>query len=191
MSKKSLVIISIVIVVIGLAIAGVYIARQRSTTSTVQTGVSNNPQDVVPGAYPNEIKNTATTTGFTIKSGTLENNTDPLTGKAVSDHLELTLVNVTHKPLTDFEVYYTMTDTKTQQQEAYYKKLTGYTLAANATSVIYFDNKTGDGHFTANKTSLYYKSTNVIEFGVQVSTPGYVIQKIQLSKAAGGAETKD
>lgn len=191
MSKKSLIIVSVGIIIIGLIIAVVYISRQHSTASTAQTATSSNPQDVVPGTYPNEIKNTATTAGLSIKSGAVENNTDPTTGKVVSDHLELTLMNATAKPMTDFEVYYTMTDTKTQQQEAYYKKLTGYTLAANTTATIHFDNKTGDGHFTTNKASIYYKSTNAIDFAIEVSTPEYAIQKIQLTKAAGGAETKD
>ncbi len=189
MSKKNITIIIVAIIVIGLVLTGIVVSRQSSVSS--QAATSNNPQDLVAGLYPNNIKNTATAVGFTIKSAAVENNTDPVTGAVVSDHLEVTLVNTTSKPLTNFEIYYTMTDTKTQQKEGYYKKLTGFTLAANATYTIHFDNKTGEGHFSANKNSLYYKSTNAIDFAVEVSTPGYAAQNINVTKAAGGAETKD
>lgn len=143
------------------------------------------------GYLPEKIKNTSSVIGFTIKSYAVENNTDPATNKVVSDHLEVTLVNTTPKPLTNLEIYYTMTETKTQQKESYYKKITGFTLAANATSTIHFNNKTGEGHFSANKNSLYYTSTNAIDFAIEVSTPGYATQNINVTKAAGGAETKD
>lgn len=183
----------IAVVVIGLIFAGIYITKQQQNrvAQASQTTNSSNVQDLVPGMYPNEIKNKATTVGFTIKSVAVENNTNPTTGNVVSDHLEVSLVNTTSQPLSNFEVYYTMTDTKTQQQESYYKKLTGFTLAAHTTATIHFDNKTGQGHFTANKSSLYYKSTNAISFAVQISTPGYAVQNAQVTKAAGGAETKD
>jgi hypothetical protein len=190
MSKKNITIIIAAIVVVGLAITGIVVSRHSSVPSS-QAATSSNPQDLVAGLYPNEIKNTATAVGFTIKSAAVENNTDTVTGKVVSDHLEVTLVNTTAKPLTDFEIYYTMTDTKTQQKEGYYKKLTGFTLAAHATATIHCDNKTGDGHFSANKSSLYYTSTNAIDFNVEISTTGYAPQNITVTKAAGGAETKD
>ncbi len=191
MSKKNLTILIAAIVLVGLVFVGIYASRQHSAVTTSQTVSSSSPQDVAPGLYPNEIKNNSTAVGFTIKNIAVENNTDPISGKVVSDHLELTLVNTTAKPLTGFEVYYTMTDAKTQQKEGYYKQLTGFTLAPNATSTIHFDNQTGDGHFSANKSSLYYKSSDAIDFAVQVSAPGYVVQNIQATKAAGGAETKD
>lgn len=190
MSKKNITIIIAAVVVVGLVLTGIVVSRQSSVSSS-QAVTNGNPQDLVAGQYPNEIKNTATAAGFTIKNAAVENNTDPVTGAVVSDHLEVTLVNTTSKPLTNFEIYYTMTDTKTQQKESYYKKLTGFTLAANATSTIHFDNKTGEGHFSANMNSLYYKSTNAIDFAVEVSTPGYATQNINVTKAAGGAETKD
>lgn len=170
--------------------AAVIVNLPRHTTTAPAQVTSNNPQDIAPGLYPNPIKNTATAAGFTIKSGMVENNTDAA-GKVVSDHLELQLTNTTTSAIKDFEVYYTITDTKTKQQEGYYKKLTGFVLQPGATTAIQFDNQTGAGHFTANKNSLYYKSTNPLKFSVQVGAPGYQVQTIDLTKAAGGAETKD
>lgn len=188
--KKKLIWIGVVVVIF---LAGIVIINSlhQSTRQKVAQSTSTNPQDVVAGLYPNPIKNTATATGFTIKSGMVENNTDPTTGKVVSDHLELQLVNTTKADISNFEVYYTITDTKTQQKEGYYKKLAGFTLKAGATATVHFDNKSGYGHFGANTNSLYYKSTNPLDFSVQVSTPTYIVQTIQLTKAAGGAETKD
>ncbi|MCL5675501.1 MAG: hypothetical protein M1120_00040 [Patescibacteria group bacterium] len=170
-----------------------------STTPTTQTTpsqipsiqtASQDPQDVVPGLYPNPIKNTATAPGFKITSLVVENNTDAA-GNPVNDHLQLTLQNLTSKDLTSFEVYYTLTDTVTNKKEGYYKKLSDFVLPAGKTQTIHFDNKSGADHFTVNTHSLYFTSSNKLQFTVIVSTPDYAIQTAQVTKAAGGAETKD
>ncbi len=160
-----------------------------SQTPSVQT-TSQNPQDIVPGLYPDPIKNTATEPGFKITSLMVENNTDA-SGSPVNDHLQLTLQNLTSKDLSNFEVYYTITDTVTNKKEGYYKKLTNFVLPAGKTQTIHFDNKPDAGHFMVNTHSLYFASSNKLQFTVTVSTPGYAIQTAQVSKAAGGAETKD
>ncbi len=159
-------------------------------SATISDTSSQDPQDIVPGLYKNKIQNTATQEGFTIKATTVENNADA-TGKAVSDHLELTLKNTAGKDLTDFEVYYTISDPTTNKKEGYYKKLTGFVLKNGETKTIHFDNKQGDGHFSANKNSIYYSSTNKLLFTVILSTPGYKLQTASVEKAAGGAEQKD
>lgn len=167
---------------------------QTGTTVTPQTQTgsttSQDPQDIVPGLYKNQIQNSATQEGFIITTTAVENNTDA-TGKVVSDHLELTLKNTTGKDLTDFEVYYTISDTTTNKKEGYYKKLTGFVLKSRGTQTIHFDNKQGDGHFSANKNSIYYSSTNKLLFAIILSTPGYKLQTSNVEKAAGGAEQKD
>lgn len=157
---------------------------------TGNTVTSQDPQDVVPGLYKNQIQNTATKEGFTIVTTTVENNTDE-TGKTVGDHLELTLKNTAGKDLTDFEVYYTISDPTTNKKEGYYKKLADFVLKNGAVQNINFDNKQGAGHFTANTNSIYYTSSSKLLFDVMVSTPGYKVQTAQITKAAGGAETKD
>ena len=154
------------------------------------TVTSQDPQDIVPGLYKNQIQNSATKEGFTIVTTTVENNTDE-TGKTVGDHLELTLKSSAGRDLTDFEVYYTITDPTTNKKEGYYKKLTGFVLKNGETQQVNFDNKQGVGHFTANKNSIYYTSSNKLLFDVMVSTAGYKVQIAQVAKSAGGAETKD
>ena len=154
------------------------------------TATSQDPQDVVPGLYKNQIQNTSTKEGFTILATTVENNTDE-TGKTVGDHLELTLKNTVGRDLTDFEVYYTITDPTTNKKEGYYKKLTGFILKIGETQHINFDNKQGAGHFNANKNSIYYTSNNKLLFNVIVSATDIKVQTTQIAKTAGGAETKD
>ncbi len=158
-------------------------------SNSAQT-TSQDPQDIVPGLYPNPIHNTATTEGFKITSLMVENNTDAA-GNPVSDHLQFTLQNLTNQDLSNFEGYYTITDTSTNKKEGYYKKLTGYVLKAGATQTINFDTNQGTGHFTVNTHSLYFTSTNKLQFTVMVSTPGYKVETASVEKAAGGAETKD
>lgn len=158
-------------------------------TNSAQSS-SQDPQDIVPGLYTNPIQNNSTSEGFVIAAATVENNIDS-TGRTVNDHLELKLQNTSGKNLTDFEVYYTITDTVTNKKEGYYKKLTGFILKAGQAQSINFDNLQGEGHFTANKNSVYYTSSNKLNFEVMVSTAGYKVQNIKVTKAAGGAETKD
>lgn len=160
------------------------------TASPTQPNSTQDPQDIVPGLYKNPIQNTATKEGFSITAATVENNVDQ-TGKTIGDHLELTLKNIAGADLTNFEVYYTITDSVTNKKEGYYKKLAGFVLQKGTTASINFDNKQGAGHFTANTNSIYYTSANKLHFDVLVSTPGYKMQTIQVDKAAGGAETKD
>lgn len=208
-NKTGLIIGAIIVLVIGI-LAFVYAPNKQSTqTKTQQKLPANNnapkavtpaqnvsntptedPQDVVAGLYKNPIQNTSTQEGFVVTNSLVENNADK-TGKVVDDHLELSLKNTAGKDLTDFEVHYTITDTVTGQKEGYYKKLTGFVLKSGETRDIHFDGGTDAGHFSVNKNSLYYKSPNKMTFDVVVSTGGYKIQTVQISKDAGGAELND
>ncbi len=168
-------------------------SAENVSTITPQAGgntTSQDPQDVVPGLYKNQIKNTASKEGFTILTTTVENSTDAA-GKSVSDHLELTIKNTAGRDLTDFEVYYTITDPTTGKKEGYYKKLTRFVLRNGETKSINFDNKQGDSHFSTNRNSIYYSSTDKLLFTIMLSTPGYKLQTTNVEKAAGGAEQKD
>jgi hypothetical protein len=164
---------------------------QRQPTQKPQPAVSSqNPQDIVPGLYTNPIQNNSTKEGFVLSKAFVENNVDQ-SGKPVDDHLELSLKNTSGNDLTSFEVYYEITDTMNNKKEGYYKKLTGFVLKMGQTQSIHFDNQQGSGYFTVNKNSMYYTSTDKLQFDVMVSTPGYKIQTLQIVKAAGGAETQD
>lgn len=199
MNKKFLILAGIII----LSIIGGFVAisttsrpspKNQAVPASGNTGTessaSQDPQDVIPGLYPDPIQNMATAPGFKISAIKVENNTDAA-GNPVSDHLQLTLQNVTDKELTNFEVYYSITDTVTGKKEGYYKKLNAYVLSPKTSQSIHFDNKPGSSHFTANTHSLYFTSSNKLQFTVMVSTAGYRTESAQATKAAGGAETKD
>jgi hypothetical protein len=190
---------AIVVLVLFLAVnaqSGSKVSKQSNTallqpTQNPQPTVSSqNPQDIVPGLYSNPIQNASTTEGFVLSQAVVENNVDG-SGKPVDDHLELSLKNTSGKDLTNFEVYYTITDTTNNKKEGYYKKLTGFVLKSGQTKSIHFNNQQGDDDFPVNKNGLYYTSSNKLLFDVEVSTPGYKIQTQQIEKAAGGAETQD
>ncbi|MEZ7821303.1 MAG: hypothetical protein QMB51_03275, partial [Patescibacteria group bacterium] len=155
---------------------------------TAKTSI--NPQDIVPGLYQNPIANISTAEGFVVTDSKAENNEDA-NKQVVDDHLEIALKNTSGKDLSGFEIYYTITDQTTNQKEGYYKKLDGFVLKSNETKSIHFDNKTGDGHFTSNTNSIYYKSPNKMVFDVIISVPNYKIETIKVNKDAGGAEQKD
>ncbi len=163
-------------------------------TSSSQTNVTANPvlnpQDIVPGLYKNEITNSSTLKGFSISYAKVENNTDS-TGKVVNDHLEFQLTNSSGKDLSNFEIYYTITDLVNNKKEGYSKLLTGFVLKNGQSQTIHLDNLPGDGHFSSNKNSIYYTSTNRLQFDLIVSSPGYKVQTIRIFKDAGGAEVKD
>ena len=168
-----------------------FIPNTTSTANmTITSTSSQNPEDVIAGLYPNPIKNSSTKEDFKINSILAENNIDS-SGNPVNDHLEMTLQNLTNRDLTNFEVYYTITDTTANKKEGYYKKLDNFVLKSGTQATIHFDNGISSGHFSVNTNSLYYKTTDALHFDVQVSTPGSMIESIQVDKAAGGAETKD
>jgi hypothetical protein len=152
--------------------------------------VSTDPQDIVPGTYPDLISNTATTSGLMAPSGLVENNVDAQ-GRATDDHLEVLLKNTSTHEMSDFEVYYTIADLTTGISEGYYKKLTGFVLKSGESKSIHFDGKASVDHYGVNKDGLYFTSKNKLQFDIRVSTPGFQVVHLQILKDAGGAEAKD
>jgi hypothetical protein len=151
----------------------------------------NDLQDKDPVFAENPINNNSINEGFQIINGIVENNVDPVTKKAVNDHLELTLKNTSGKELKGFEIYYTISDNITNQKEGYYKNIPDLILKAGETKSIHFDNQSGDGHYSANINSIYSTSINAKTFNVIISTSGYKIASIQINKDAGGNEKAD
>lgn len=187
-----------VIGIVGIVlIVGLVFIKQNNTsqlapvaTTTKDVGVSSDPQDIVPGTYPNKIKNTATASGLTIISGLVENNVD-VQGKITDDHLELLLKNTSTHDISNIEVYYTVTDLSTHKSEGYYKQLTGLIMKGGESRSVHFDGKIATDHFGVNKNGIYFTSQNKLQFDIQVSAPGFQIAYMQLTKDAGGAELKD
>lgn len=161
-----------------------------SATVAVSTSAQSDPQDIVPGLYPDPIKNTSVVAGLSIVSGLVENNVDA-TGKIISDHLEVLLKNDSKQDMTNLEAYYTVTDATTSKSEGYYKKLTGFILKSGQSTAIHFDGKNEVGHFGVNKDGLYFTSKNKLQFDVAISAPGFAIAHLKIQKDAGGAELKD
>lgn len=161
----------------------------QNTQPSNSVGQSD-PEDIVPGTYPNKINNTSTVSGLAIQSGLVENNVDAQK-KIANDHLELLLKNTSSQDMANFEAYYTIKDLTTGKSEGYYKKLTNFILKSGEAKSIHFDGGVGDGHFGVNKNGLYFISRNKLQFDIQVSTPNFKIAKIQIIKDAGGAEMKD
>ena len=184
---------------VALALAGAALAGCSTGPGTTGapgvtsggTGAYSDPQDIAPGKYPDRISNTSTQPGLTIANAMVENNVDPVSQQPVTDHLEVAVHNSTGTPMSGFEVFYTVTDTVTKQQESYDKILTGFTLGAGETKTVNLDNQPGPGHYGINTNGLYYKSTNALTFSVKISAQGFAPQTQTLSKSAGGAEKKD
>jgi hypothetical protein len=177
-----------VAVVIGLA--GALVVGCSAATSPKQITRAKTKTQVLPVAS-NPIQNTATQAGLTITDAMVENNIDPSTQKALSDKLQMTLKNSASTTMSDFEIYYKMTDAKTKKTEGYYHKLTGLTLAPGEAETIYFDNGTAAGHFPENVYSLYRTSKNEVTFDIEVSAIGFKPATATAKKSVGTTETQD
>ena len=158
-----------------------------TTTSASTTQGTQSAEDVVPGLYPNLIKNTAKAIGFSVPSILVENNTDAA-GNAVSDHLQFTLKNLINKTLSNFEVYYTIVDAGNGKREGYYKQLTGFSLPPGGSGTVNFDGQSGPGHYGVNMHGIYGTTVDKLQFKVEISTPGYAPVYVSATKAPGGAE---
>jgi hypothetical protein len=162
-----------------------------ATSGTAPTAAGNAAQasaQVLP-VSSNPISNTSTAPGLAVTAVAAENNTDPATGAAISDRLQVTIQNSTGKPVTNLEVYYTMKDATTGAAESYYQPLTGLTIAPNSSTTVNFDNGTGPGHYPENKFSIYRSSANRVDFTVEVSAPGLKVATGTGSKGPGTGET--
>ncbi len=152
--------------------------------------------DKDPVFAENPFTGNSTQEGFQITSLLVENNYDPATKKAVDDHLEITLKNITGKDLADFVVYYTVTDNVINKKEGYIVKLKSFTLKNGETKTIHFDNNNAPDsllpeHFGENPNSIYRTNIDAKVFEVIISTPGYKIISEKVNKDPGGSEKAD
>jgi len=147
--------------------------------------------DKNPVFTENPIDNNSITEGFVITSLLVENNIDPVTNKAVDDHLEIELKNTSGNELKGFEVYYTIKDNDTDVIEAYYVNLPDFILKSGETKSINFDNKDGNGHYSVNINSIYFTTMSAKVFEVTVSTDGYKPVSGKVNKDPGGEEKAD
>lgn len=194
MKRRKILLGGFVLITIILIVAVLLVSNKSKTMSSITSATSGSPssQNALPVYTTNPIKNASTLEGLTIENLLVENNVDPITKKPVSDHLEFNIKNSSIiKDMSNFEVYYTITDTVTNKREGYYTALSNITLKPGDVKIINFDGLTGGGHYPDNKYSLYHTSTDPLSFDIFVSSQGFKPQEVQIKKSAGGAEKTD
>lgn len=147
----------------------------------------NDLADQDPMMAENPIQETSTTVGFSISGLQVENNVDA-DGADVADHLEFLVSNPGSNDLTNFEIYYTITDQTTGVVQGYYRTLPGFTVKAGDTQRIHFDNTGQPGHFSVNPNSAFYTDVNGLTLEVTLYSPGFAPQTASVNKDPGGAE---
>jgi len=162
-----------------------------SPTPAGSPAASSSSTTAVLPVDSNPIANPSTAPGLTIVSAAAEDNVDPVTNAAIEDRLQVTVRNDTTAELSTFEIYYVMTDVTTGQSEAYYQALTGFTLAAGATSTLSFDGEAGPGHFPENTFSIYRSSKNQVDFTIEVSAAGVQVANATATKGSGEGDAAD
>lgn len=148
-------------------------------------GVSDK-DDADPAFTENLIEETSDTAlPIEIKDARVEDN-------ATADHLEITMRNTGKEALSDFDIYFTITDKKDGTVEGYYVKLDGLAIKAGESSTIHFDNDiTKPGHYFGNMNGLFGTSANGLTFAVQLHANGYKPMDFTVDKAEGTAEVAD
>jgi hypothetical protein len=167
-------------------------------TVTLAGAVANPPASAAaPDGTPvlpvkeNPITNASTVQALKVESVHVEDNVNAA-GKAVNDHLEVTLSNTGKTDLSGVEFYYTYTDVTSKVTESYYSKLPDtFTIPAGGKHVAHFDNTGAVDHFPVNKFSVFYTSKNALEGSVVVSAAGAAPQTTTFKKDPGGAEAAD
>jgi hypothetical protein len=69
-------------------------------------------------------------------------------------------VNTSGKDLGNFDMYYVISDLVTNDQEAYYRVLSGFELKAGETKSLHMDNTGAQDHYGVNPNSLMVKGIN-------------------------------
>ena len=179
--------IAAVALVATIGLAGCQSAPPEATPSLTSTASTSN---VLP-VDKNPIVNASVSPGLELVSAAAEDNIDPLTQQPITDRLQITLKNTSDHDLSNFDVYYSMTDISTGQSEGYYQALSGFVLKAGETQTIAFDNETKPGHYPENSFSLYRSSTNQVDFAIEVSAGGVQIARGTATKSVGTGEKAD
>ena len=147
-------------------------------------------KDPKPLNMENPIQNAGKAGGlkFTYK---VEDNADPVTGKGVTDHLEVDLTNMSGADLKGVVMFVQIKDDVTGKTEEVFRKLDGVVLKAGATQTLHFDANVLPGHFRANPNSMYVTNPNPKTFNVTFAAAGIAPVAVTVQKAKGGAETAD
>jgi hypothetical protein len=186
MKNKTKYFIGIFVIAIVIVI-GLIILNHNKDVNIIKNNNQNNKELTNSSILPTSTG----PEGFKIEQALVENNEDPMTRKAVPDHLEITIKNTIDKNISNITVDYLIEDAKTNKNESYHANLENFTLKSKETRTIHFDNEDKTDHFWVNKYSLYYISQDPLKFTVTVNSNGYKSQSIIINKDAGGAEQAD
>lgn len=148
----------------------------------------NDKADKDPLKADNPISDPSTTAGFKIDTLLAENNVDAA-GAGAPDHLELTVTNTAKTDITSgWDLYYSLTDAKTNDVQSFYMKLPGFTLKAGETKHLHVDTTGAQGHFRADPNSSFYTGKNQLVIQAMLHAQGYAPQTATVKKDAAGAE---
>ena len=147
--------------------------------------------DPEPLIAKDTITSKGTSVGIKILKVLVEDNYDMVKRKSAPDHLEIQFQNISQKPLQEFEIFYTIVDDVTGKSEAYYKKLTGFTVLPGDEGRIHVDTTGHPGHFRANPNSSYYRSPNAKTMTVKLVATGSAFVTATVKKDKAGPEKAD
>lgn len=151
----------------------------------------NDLQDKAPLSVDNPIKAEGKPAPFEIKEALVEDNYDFAAKKDAPDHLELLVANTSDQTLSDFSLYYSLTDKDSGKSESYLVPLSGFEVPAKGEARIHLDDASKEGHFRANPNSAYVLSTAAKTFHIELQTAGFQPVIVDLKKDKGGAEAAD
>ena len=151
----------------------------------------NDLADAEPVLMANLIDLTGAPAPFAIKEAMVENNYDYAAKKDATDHLELLVTNSGSAPLTNFSIYYSITDADSGKVEGTFRKLDGFSVPAGEEARIHFDDAMMAGHFRLNPNSIYATSQAAKSFSVMLKADGFAPVSVDIAKDKGGAEAAD
>ena len=151
----------------------------------------NDLADAEPVFMANPIDASGAPAPFAIKEALVENNYDFAAKTDATDHLELLVTNSGSEPVTNFRVYFSITDTDSGKVEGTFRKLDGFSVPPSGEARIHFDDATTAGHFRFNPNSIYTTSQAAKTFTVILKADGFAPVSIDIAKDKGGAEAAD
>lgn len=90
------------------------------------------------------------------------------------NHLEITLCNTGNKVLTDFDIYFSMTNPIDSTTETYYEILNDLSINPGKSKTIFFDNKVSQkDHYAFNSNGLYGDSPQPQNINGWIHAKGY------------------
>ncbi|MHB8169869.1 MAG: hypothetical protein ACYDET_09600 [Thermoleophilia bacterium] len=179
------------IIAICAAAACAFLTACQSNSPAGAASTAGNGSGQILPVGSNPIKNSATASGLAIVAAEVENNVDPSTNNPIPDCLQIKVKNNSNQKMGNFEIYYSMSDSKTGAREGYYQKLYDLSLAPGQSQTIFFDNGKAPGHYPENKYSIYRSSKNEVRFSIELSTPGFRPATARANKGPGTGEQKD